>query len=576
MDSSMLTPGDPTAVTLLYDVRIPMRDGIELSATLYLPKAQASPSPAVFTLTPYLADTFHSAGVFFATHGFPFLVVDCRGRGGSGGKFRPNQTDGVDGHDIVAWVAGQPWCNGKVAMGGGSYSGWNQWATAGTRPPSLASIMPRCAACPGVDFPARNNIIDQYAFQWLTYVAGRTLQQNLFSDHLFWAELWKQRFVAGKSYASLPYELGRADGHLLRWIAHPEQDAFWDSCVPSPSDYAGMTHPVLSVTGAYDDNQYGTFAYHRLAMAQGTEAFRDGLYLVIGPWDHHGVGAPQLRVGGVEFGPASLIDFRSLSVEWYRWTMADGPRPGFLKDKVAWYVAGRDLWRYAPTLEAVTARMVPLHLASGGGENRLATPGRLAAAPADCAGTDSYVYDPRDTSIAELEASLPFLDPADMRMVEAQDGKQLVYETAPFEADTEISGFFRLDAWMSIDRPDTDFRVLVQLVAPDGTCILLANDTMRARHREGLRAAALIETAEPLLYRFEGFGFISRLARIGDRLRLVIGPYNSIYIQRNYNGGGVVSDESLADARPVAVTLWSGGPHQSLLWLPVGAGDRAS
>jgi putative CocE/NonD family hydrolase len=572
MDSSMLTPGDPTAVMLSYDVRIPMRDGIELSATLFRPKGQAAPAPAIFTLTPYLADTFHSAGVFFATHGFPFLVVDCRGRGGSGGDFRPNMGDGVDGHDIVEWVARQDWCNGKVAMGGGSYSGWNQWATAGTRPPHLASIMPRCASCPGVDVPARNNIIDQYGFQWLTYVAGRTLQQNLFSDHLFWAELWKERFVAGKAYSSLPYELGRADPHLLEWIAHPEQDAHWDSCAPTPADYAGMMHPVLTVTGAYDDNQYGTFAYYRHAMAHGSPALRDRLYLVIGPWDHYGVGAPQPKVGGVEFGPASLIDFRSLSVEWYRWTMADGPRPAFLKDRVSWYVAGREQWRHAASLEAVTAHCVALHLGSGGAVNRLATPGRLSEAADAAPGADSYVYDPRDTSIAELEASLPFLDPAETRLVEAQDGKQLVYETAPFNADTEISGFFRLDAWLSIDQPDTDFRVLVQLVAPDGGCILLANDTMRARYREGLRSAALIETDAPLLYRFDGFGFISRLARAGDRLRLVVGPYNSIYIQRNFNGGGVVSNETIADARPVAVTLLSGGAHQSVLWMPVGAG----
>jgi hypothetical protein len=333
-----------------------------------------------------------------------------------------------------------------------------------------------------------------------------------------------------------------------------------------------MRHPVLSVTGTYDDNQYGTFAYHRLAVAHGAPAFREGLYLVIGPWDHYGVGAPQPKVGGVEFGPDSLIDFRALSVEWYRWTMADGPKPAFLKDQVACYVAGLEQWRFAPTLEAVTARHLGFHLSSGGLENRLATPGMLAEEPGTGPSVDSYVYDPRDTSIAELEASLPFLDPAEKRLVEAQEGKQLVYETAAFEADTVICGFFRFDAWLSIDRPDTDFRVLVQLVAPDGTCILLANDTMRARYRHGLREAVLVEPDAPELYRFDRFSFASRLARAGDRLRLVVGPYNSIYIQRNFNGGGVVSDEGMADARPVTVTLLSGGERPSVLWVPLGAG----
>jgi putative CocE/NonD family hydrolase len=571
MDSSKLTQGDPAAVSFRLGVQIPMRDGVHLSANLYLPRGATGPCPAIFTLTPYLADTFHSAGVYFATHGFPFLVVDCRGRGNSGGIFRPNLADGVDGHDIVEWVAQQPWCNGNVAMGGGSYSGWNQWATAGTRPPHLASLMPRCASYPGVDFPARNNICDQYALQWLTYVSGKTLQQNLFQDHGFWASLWKERFLAGKAFDTLPFELGQTQTHLLEWIAHPEQDARWDSCVPAPEDYGGMDFPVLSVTGAYDDNQYGAFAYHRHAMAHGSAAFRDKVYLIIGPWDHGGVGAPQARIGGVEFGPASLLDFRALSVEWYRWTMSGGPRPDFLKDRVAYYVAGLEQWRHAPSLDAVTARHVPLHLAPGESGSRLSSPGRLSFDQPAAPGVDTYVYDPADTSIAELEASLPFFDPAETRLIEASDGKQLVYLTDPFETDVEVSGFFRLDAWLSIDQPDTDFRVLVHVVAPDGSSIQISNATLRARYREGQRAAILIESTAPRPYSFEGFAFASRLVRSGDRLRLIIGPYDSIYTQKNFNGAGNVSAQSLADAGAVTVRVMTGPEHPAILHMPVGS-----
>src|SRR5688572_20625373 len=125
-----------------WGVRVPMRDGVQLNATLYLPKDHATPSPAIFTLTPYIAQTYHDQAVYFATHEFPFLTVDARGRGNSEGSFQPFINEGRDGFDIVEWLSQQPYCNGKVAMWGGSYAGTNQWTAAAECPPHLATIVP--------------------------------------------------------------------------------------------------------------------------------------------------------------------------------------------------------------------------------------------------------------------------------------------------------------------------------------------------------------------------------------------------------------------------------------------------
>jgi len=46
-------------VDLQWGVRIPMRDGVELAATLYRPAGQKEALPVVFTLTPYIGDTYH-------------------------------------------------------------------------------------------------------------------------------------------------------------------------------------------------------------------------------------------------------------------------------------------------------------------------------------------------------------------------------------------------------------------------------------------------------------------------------------------------------------------------------------
>lgn len=566
--------GDPRAVAIDWGVRIPMRDGASLHAVIYRPKRVEERLPAVITITPYIADSFHEAGIFFASEGFLFAVVDCRGRGNSEGEFHPFRTDGVDGHDAVEWLARHPLCNGKVAMGGGSYSGRNQWVTAMHAPPHLATIMPRCSSYPGLDFPIRNNIGEQYTLQWLAFTAGRALQGNLFNDQAYWSALWRDRFRAGRSFASLAAEQPAVSATLTEWLAHPEPDAFWDALNPTPAHYAAMSLPVLTVTGIYDDDQHGALAYYRAASAHGSPAMRAAHYLVIGPWDHAGVGAPAPALDGIEFGPDSVVDLRALSAAWYRWTMMDGERPPLLADEVVYYVTGAERWRHAPSLEAVTARLQPLYLTASEGQPRFSRPGRLSTDPASAQGLHGYVYDPLDTETADLEVDILPYNISDTRLLEAADGKQLVYDTVPFARDIELSGFFRLDAWIGIDQPDTDFRVLIYVVDADGRSVLLTNDTKRARYRTDLRAETLIRSPAPQLYTFDTFWFTSRLVSAGERIRLVIGPYNSIYTQKNHNSGKPVATETHADARTVSVTLSCGGEHASTLYLPIATAER--
>src|SRR5262249_33800794 len=151
----------PSDYNLRWGVKIPMRDKIELNATLYLPKTpDRSPpkAPVIFTLTPYISDTYHARGAYFASHGYVFALVDVRGRGNSGGELEPLEKEPRDGHDVVKGGAKHPFCDGKGAMGGGSYAGFDQWATAKEFPPHLTTIVPAAAAHPGLDFPSPNNI----------------------------------------------------------------------------------------------------------------------------------------------------------------------------------------------------------------------------------------------------------------------------------------------------------------------------------------------------------------------------------------------------------------------------------
>ena len=549
--------------------RIPLRDGIHLSAIQYLPDDQANPAPAIFTLTPYIAQTHHDQGIFFASYGYPFLAVDVRGRGDSEGVFKPIVHEADDGYDVAEWIARQPFCDGQVAMWGGSYMGYTQWATASRLPPSLATIVPVAAPYRGCDSPLRNNIFVPYSVQWLVMVAGRALQEKAFADQAFWSGRFRQWFESGLPFAQIDSFLGYPSTVFQEWLSHPECDGYWDGWNPAPEQLGKLTLPILTITGACDANQPGALMHHRQHLRHASPEGRQRHYLVIGPWDHAGTRVPKREFLGLKVGPASMVDLARLHIEWYAWTMKRGPKPEFLRKNVAYYVMGAEEWRYVDTLDQATAASVQFYLQSTRNPTDVFKSGTLSADRA-AGGPDEYVYDPKDVSHAGLESSLHPESRVDQHMTYAMIGRHLVYHSEPLAADMEITGFFELHAWLAIDQPDTDFRATVSEVAPDGTAMLLGQDSLRARYREDLREARLVRTKESLLYKFARFPFISRLVPKGARLRLVVGPINSIHSQRNYNSGGAVAQESMKDARVVTVRLFHDEARPSALTVPIG------
>jgi putative CocE/NonD family hydrolase len=559
-----------------WGIRIPVRDGIHLNATVYTPRSCREPKPCVFMLTPYIADSHHERGVYFATQGIPFAIVDSRGRGNSEGKFQPLIQEANDGYDVVQWLARQPYCDGKVAMCGGSYLGYNQWATAKERPPNLATIVPCASPYLGVDFPMRNNIFNPYLIQWICYVSGRAAQRAIFADSAFWSKAFRQWYESGRPFREVDALLGSPSATFQEWLDHPGPDTFWDQYNPTEAQYAGIELPILTITGVYDDDQPGALEHYRQHLRNASPSARCRHYLIIGPWDHLGTGwAPCTEFGGLTLGHEGVLDMRQLHLDWYAWTMQSAARPSFLRRLVSYYVMGAERWRYADTLEAVTARYQTYYLDSATNANDVFSSGSLSTVLGK-GQPDFFTYDPGelDAQVVNAEANAAVGLLTDQRVTLALRGRQLVYHSRPFEAVTEISGFFKLSAWIAIDCPDTDLYVTLYEIDSEGSSIRLSTDGIRARYRGGLRSAALIQTRNPLRYDFERFTFISRQIKRGHKLRLVIAPMGRLidttFAEKNYNAGGVVAEESDADARPVTVRLFHDEEHPSALHIPLG------
>jgi putative CocE/NonD family hydrolase len=567
-----------SAVDWEWGVKIPVRDGVRLNATVYRPKHPEIATPCVVTLTPYVSDRYHKRGMYFASRGLAFVVVDVRGRGNSEGQFQPFRQEAHDGHDVVEWLAQQSYCNGKVAMWGGSYSGYNQWATAGLRPPHLTTIVPMAAPYIGADFPMRNNIVYPYLVQWLILTAGRASQEMLFDDAGFWSGKFRDWFRSGRPLRDLDRLIGYESALFQEWLDHPHPDIYWDGYNLTADQYERLTIPVLTITGIYDDDQIGALTHYRLHLASAGKQGDVPHYLVIGPWDHAGTSTPSRTVGGLELGPESLVDVPDLHWSWYAWVMQNGPKPAFLRQSVAYYVMGAERWRYSDTLDGATALHETWFLDSHGAATDVFSAGMVGPDPPSGASADTYLYDPRELGLeVDAEANVDGASLIDQSLTLALGGKQLVYHSAPFAQDTEITGFFRLLAWISINCPDTDFYVSVHEIALDGGSIRLSTDALRARYREGIRSLKLIQAPGPLRYEFNRFTFVSRRISRGHRLRLVIAPMgrliDSPFAGKNYNSGGIVADESLKDSRPVTVRLFHDRAHSSTLYVPWGQPD---
>src|SRR6478672_881414 len=134
-------PSTTSDYTITRDLRIPMRDGVELLADLYEPTAASAGT--ILVRSPYgfpMPMAIMTGGVY-ASRGYRVLLARCRGTFGSGGTFEPMVREVDDAADTVEWMRHQPWFEGRFATSGGSYLGFTQWALLMDPPAELATAI---------------------------------------------------------------------------------------------------------------------------------------------------------------------------------------------------------------------------------------------------------------------------------------------------------------------------------------------------------------------------------------------------------------------------------------------------
>ena len=140
-----------------HSLRIPVSDGVEISAEIVRPDSQDRfpvllgfhpyPNEEQFTEARPVAFCNEFAHVeagdsnYFVRRGYVHVVANVRGTGASGGRFdNLGKRTILDIYETVEWLARQSWSNGKVGMLGMSYFSIVQQFTAALAPPSLRAI----------------------------------------------------------------------------------------------------------------------------------------------------------------------------------------------------------------------------------------------------------------------------------------------------------------------------------------------------------------------------------------------------------------------------------------------------
>jgi predicted acyl esterase len=444
------------------NVRIPMRDGIELAATLYLPAhidaatPDAGQVPALLEYLPYRKDDgmlVRDYGLYdyMTQFGYAGARVDIRGTGTSGGE----QPDGEygeqeqrDAEDVISWLASQPWCSGAVGMWGISWGGFNAIQVALRRPPALKAIIAVDAS-------------DDLFHDDVHYIDGllHLDEYALMIDHL-------NALPPAPDFPVDEETLARRFDRppwLATWLGQQQDGPYWQRASLRP-DYGRLTIPAFLIGGWYDG--------YRDSVPRMLAEVPAPVKMLIGPWNHT---FPHNAV------PGPAIEWRDDAIRWWdHWLkgaengiMSEPPVTVYVRD---WYPPDPDLteipgrWRTETSFPPERTSYQVWHC---GPERNL-----LPEAPPD--GPVALRYVPS----AGVEAGHWWGElTTDQR---GADAFSLIFDTPPLADDVEILGFPVVEISGCADTDPLHWFGRLGDVAPDGT-VTLVTGAGRAGRPDALR-----------------------------------------------------------------------------------------
>jgi putative CocE/NonD family hydrolase len=438
------------AVAIEHDVTVQMRDGVSVVVDIYRPEAPGRfpvllafaahskeiqgteyprslpPQPAWSSL--WVGHMEAGDTRFFVSRGYIHVIGSPRGMGksGDGGSRR------WDSYDLIAWIAGQPWCDGNIGMVGiGAYAA-EQFHAAKQHPPGLKAIFPydpRGAYGPFGGFREEYPGGVMHAFRYLQdHFSGahgtKGAPGELPADR---DRLWREA-MDNPDYRMYPHLF-----HLLGFKGQHMPRVF-DTLI-DPYDHAQFAPDAEREVTEIDIPVYvgaGWYGYtYKIHLSGAQNYFRL-------------LGSPKrLLFTGPAHLDRPLRALRSEMLRWYdHWLkgidsgMANEPR-------VTYWLMGANEWRTAEDWPIPETRWTRLYLNSW---ERLTPQPFLPDSVDDVLPPDAFVQMPptQTNTIARLR-----------------------YLSEPLARDLQIAGPIVFNFWAAIDQDDTNWIIVLRDVGPD-------------------------------------------------------------------------------------------------------------
>ena len=449
------------SVLTIREVMIPMPDGIQLAADLYMPAdiPAGEHLPVLLEYTPYRKNDSRGSKyrmyTYFVKRGYVVARVDIRGTGNSQGRTIPYEYSEIelsDGDAVIAWLAKQDWSNGNVGMFGISWGGFNSIQMAVRKPPALKAFVALMAT------------EDLYQ-EDVHYMDGIIhIDSWMMSHDLSNAMPGAPEFRLDEDWLRNRFEV---EPSVFTYMREQRDGSFWDRA-SARDKYEQIQIPGYYIGGWYDG--------YRDSPPRMLEHVKAPVKAMIGPWDHY---YPH------NAWPAPQVEWRHEAVRWFdQWLK--GNDTGIL-DEPRFAVYVRDWHPPGPGVDEIPGhwrweegwpieRSVTKTFYAGQDHGLFSSPSAQA--------THSLKYKPS----VGLAGGGPVMwwgnIPPDQQ---SMDDYSLIYDSHPLDSPLEILGMPRAILKVSADVSRANWVVRICDVAPDGSVTQVGGAAFNGTHRKSAR-----------------------------------------------------------------------------------------
>ena len=537
-----------------HEFMIPMRDGIKLMTSVFVPNDTTRTYPMLMKRTPYNVAPYGidkypaklGPSELFVKAGYIFVNQDVRGRFASEGEFiqvtphivnktKPTDVDeSSDTYDTIEWLLKNvPNHNGRVGMYGISYPCFYAAAGMIDAHPALKAVSPQAPVGDWYfdDFLHHGSFFLAHAFKWLSANAAERSVPTTepARPYVYPMSDGYKMFLEAGSVENI--DKLYLKGTIPFWqdmMQHPNRDEFWQKRALIPH-LKNVAPAVMTVTGWYDaEDLYGSFKTYQSIEKQNPNVTS---VLVVGPWHHGGWSSVDGdKLGNVSFGSKTAAFYRAeIELPFFERYLKGEPHAPFAEATV--FETGSNVWRTFDRWPPLQATRRQLFLREEGGLKSGSLPFYRNMPQPEEEPADAFVSDP-NKPVPYSETITPRMTieyMVDDQRFASRRSDVLTYQTDTFEEDTVWAGPIVAKLWVSTTGTDADWIVKLIDVYPDGPettplagyQMLLRSEVIRGRFRNNYEKPEAFTPGEPAYIQLELLDVLHRFQK-GHRLMVQI------------------------------------------------------